>query len=106
MGNWRPHNACNKFDESKFVGPREMARFVITLFLKTRLKLFSDSNGSNSIFVCLKRFNHFRDRYVNQLQSLTLEGNLYRDVESKVNNMKDEFGMGSNEVSSTVNVFP
>lgn len=69
MGDWRGHRACNRFDESKFVGHRELARF-----------------------------NHFRDRYVNQLESLRLEGNLYRDLESKINDMKNNFSMTTNEV--------
>lgn len=69
MGEWRSHRACNRFDESKAIGHRELARF-----------------------------KHFRDRYVNQLESLRLEGIAYRNLESRINDMKDSFSMTNNEV--------
>lgn len=71
MGEWRTHRACNRFDESKVIGHhgRELARF-----------------------------NHFKDRYVNQLESLRLEGINYRNLESKINDMKNDFSMTNNEV--------
>lgn len=69
MGNWRGHNACNRFDDTKVFAQKEIARF-----------------------------KHFQDRYGNQLESLRLEGILYRDLESKIDDMKYNFTMTNNEV--------
>lgn len=69
MKNWQGHGACNRFDETTTKLHREVARY-----------------------------KHFQDRYGNQLESLRLEGNLYRDLDAKVNHLKDEFTMTNNEV--------
>lgn len=69
MGNWRGHNACNRFDDSQVFVKKELARF-----------------------------KHFQDRYGNQLESLRLEGILYRNIESKIDDLKDNFSMTNNEV--------
>lgn len=48
------------------------------------------------------RFKHFRDRYGNQLESLRLEGNQYRNLDSKVEELKDTYSMTNNEVKCMI----
>lgn len=70
MGNWRGHNACNRFDETQVFAQKELARF-----------------------------KHFQDRYGNQLESLRLEGDLYRNLESKIDEIKENFSWTNNQVT-------
>lgn len=69
MGNWQNHNNCNRFDE-----------------MKTHLHAE------------FERFKHFQDRYGNQMESLRLEDILYRNLNEKVNELKETFSMTNNEV--------
>lgn len=70
MGLWRPNHACNRFDETK-----------------------------EFVDIDLARFQHFQERYVNQLESLKLEANVYRNVEARVNDLKDMCSWTNNEVN-------
>lgn len=69
MGQWRPSHACNRFDETK---------------------VFED--------IDLARFQHFQARYENQLESLKLEANLYRNAEGRVNELKESCSWTNNQV--------
>lgn len=69
MGLWRPSHACNRFDETQ---------------------VFED--------IDLARFQHFQERYVNQLDSLKKEANIYRNVDARVDNLKDMCSWTNNQV--------
>lgn len=72
MGQWRASHACNRFDESQG---------------------FED--------IDLARFQHFQERYVNQLQSLKVEANIYQNVDERVNDLKELCSWTNNEVNET-----
>lgn len=75
MGSWRPNHACNRFDETQA-----------------------------SVDIDLARFQHFQERYVNQLKSLKLEANVYRNVEARVNDLKDMCSWTNNEVIQLIGI--